>query len=390
MTPAALDIAPLDSRAYALLAAEGFGADLFNARQHVACELVEGYATALAAELFQRLDLGTVLAETTSIEQACALRGWTPRIVPALEWLVARLGETGHLVRTADGQHAVLPMPPEARAAIRERGLAEDPSYAPAYDLLDETAAAFPAIASGETTGERALLGKLGLWIRYFDNRNAYYALNNRVTARAAASRLDPGARVLEVGAGLGSATEALLEDLAARDGLGRIAAYRATEPVPLFRRRAERVLTGLHPALPLTFAPLDMNAPWAAQGVEPGGHQLVWGVNVFHLARDLDAVLRCAHTALAPGGWLVVGEGMRPAAASVVGAEFPFRLLESFTDVHLDPATRPTSGFLTAEHWLGALARAGFDDVVVVPDVVRLRAYYPGMLAAAACGRRR
>ena len=34
-------------------------------------------------------------------------------------------------------------------------------------------------------------------------------------------------------------------------------------------------------------------------------------------------------------------------------------------------------------------LARAGFEDVAVVPDVIRLRAYYPGMLAAAACGRR-
>ena len=30
-----------------------------------------------------------------------------------------------------------------------------------------------------------------------------------------------------------------------------------------------------------------------------------------------------------------------------------------------------------------------GFADTRVVPDVIALRAYYPGMLAAAACGRR-
>jgi hypothetical protein len=71
------------------------------------------------------------------------------------------------------------------------------------------------------------------------------------------------------------------------------------------------------------------------------------------------------------------------------VGAEFPFRLLESFTSVRLD-ATRQTPGFLTAEEWQAAFMRAGFVDVTLVPDVFRLRAYYPGMLAAAVCGRKR
>jgi SAM-dependent methyltransferase len=389
VTPAVLDVPPLDPRAYALLDAEGFGADLFNPRQHVACELVERYATALAVDLFQRLALDTLLASPATGEQVRARFAWSPRIVPALDWLLARLARAGHLARTGDGYRTVLPILPGAGEAIRERGLAVDPSYAPAYELLDETANAFPAIASGETTGERALLGKLTLWIRYFDNRNAYYALNNRVAARAAATRLGAAARVLEVGAGLGSATEALLDELAARDAVGRIATYRATEPVPLFSRRAQRILTALHPGLPLAFGSLNVNDPWSAQDVAAGSQDLVWGVNVFHLARDLDTVLREAHAALARGGWLVVAEGMRPSATDVVGAEFPFRLLESFTDVRLDPATRPTSGFLTAEHWLGALVHAGFDDVAVVPDAVRLRSYYPGMLAAAVCGRR-
>lgn len=374
MTSGALDVPPLDARAYAMLAAEGFGDEFFHPRQHVACELVERYATARAADLARTLDLGAFVTGTASPEALCRERGWSPRIVPALAWLRARLGGAE---------------PVGSSAELRRAGLAADASYAPAYDLLDETAAAFPAIARGETTGEQALLGKLALWIRYFDNRNAYYALNNRVAARAAADRLPAGARVLEVGAGLGSASEALLDDLGARAALGHVATYHATEPVPFFARRAERVLRGLHPALALTFAALDVNQPWAAQGIEAGSRDLVWGVNVFHLAHDLDAVLGEARAALAPGGWLVVGEGMRPAPGAVVGAEFPFRLLDSFTGVRLDPATRPLPGFLTAEQWLAALGRAGFADVRVVPDVIALRVHYSGMLAAAACGRR-
>jgi hypothetical protein len=115
----------------------------------------------------------------------------------------------------------------------------------------------------------------------------------------------------------------------------------------------------------------------------------LVWGVNVFHLARDLRSALEQARASLAPGGWVVLGEGVRPFAGVPVGTELPFQILESFTDVELDPETRPSPGFLTAEQWQRALGRAGFGRVEIVPDVVRLRALHPGFFAAAVCCRR-
>src|SRR5439155_598066 len=76
------------------------------------------------------------------------------------------------------------------------------------------------------------------------------------------------------------------------RGTLGALSAYLVTEPVALFRRRAERTLRAAWPGAPLAFAALDVNQPWAAQDVGPASVQLVWGVNVFHLARDLEAVL--------------------------------------------------------------------------------------------------
>ena len=161
------------------------------------------------------------------------------------------------------------------------------------------------------------------------------------------------------------------------------------TEPALFFRRRLQRTLEESWPGIALSFDGLDINQPWSAQGVEPGSCALVWGVNVFHLARRLDDALLEAHAALAPGGWLVVGEGLRPGAGVPVGAELPFQLLDSFHDVLLDPDTRPTAGFLTAELWTGALRRTGFDDIALVPDVIALRESYPGFLAAAVCGRR-
>jgi polyketide synthase PksN len=167
------------------------------------------------------------------------------------------------------------------------------------------------------------------------------------------------------------------------------VVAYRMTEPVPFFRRRAERALEAVWPGAPLSVGDLDINRPWAAQDVAPGSCALVWGVNVFHLARRLDDVLSDARAALRTGGWLVVGEGVRPAADEPVDAELPFQLLDSFHDVVLDPATRPTAGFLTAEAWQAALRRAGFSRVEAVPDVYKLRRHYPGFLAAAFCAQR-
>jgi len=385
---ASFPVEPLDPRAYERLAAAGLAPDPFNPAQHRSCELVERYALDTALDLCGRLGVLELLGAPRSVEELCAARGFVPAFVRPLRWLLERLVAATLLARR-DGRYQTAGRPPEpALAALRAEGLAADPSYAPAYDLLDAAAALYPGVARGEVQAERALFLRARLWAAYFDNANGYYALTNRVAARASAARLG-GGQVLEVGAGLGSATDALLAELRAHGTLGQVTAYRATEPALFFRRHAQRTLAQAWPDVPLTVEALDINQPWAAQDIAPGAYALVWGVNVFHLARHLDDTLREAHAALAPGGWLVVGEGMRPGPDVPVGAELPFQLLDSFHDVVLDPAARPTSGFLTAELWRDALRRAGFDEVALFPDVIALRESYPGFVAAAACGRR-
>ncbi len=372
-----------DPRLYAILAESGFGDDLFNPRQHAACEAVERYVLEHCIALVGALGLSPHLATPQTADALAAACGIV-KTAP-LRWLLARVAADGLVVHEDDGWRLAAPLPAPAIDAVRRDGLAIDPSYAPAYALVDEAAALWPRVLRGEVAAERALFMRARVWLDYFDNAHGYYAINNRVAAQAAAARVRrDGARVLEVGAGLGSATEAFLAAAGTR-----LARYDVTEPVVFFRRRTERALPERHPDVPFAFGALDLNQPWAAQDVQPGSRDLVWGVNVFHLADDLDAVLREAHAALAPDGWLVVGEGIRPAPGVPAGAEFPFQLLDGFTTVRLDPVTRPEAGFMTAEPWLAAFARAGFRDVVIVPDVIRLRALYPGFFAAAICGRR-
>jgi len=381
----ALDVPPPDLRIYPLLAAAGLSDAVFNPRQHRSCELVERYVDALATDVVRALGSAPPVDAARPLDALLRAAALPAAFDTRARWLLDRLVGAGLVACDAAGYRGTgAPAPP--RDALRAAILDADASYAAAVELLDEAAAAYPRVARGETTGEAALLRRLALWVRYFANTNGYYALGNHVAAVAAAARLpSPPATILEVGGGLGSAAEALL----ARVPPGRIARYRFTEPVAFFRRRAERTLATAHPTLALETGELDLNAPWAAQGVAPGSIDLVWGVNVFHLARRLDDVLAEARAALAPGGWLVAGEGLRPRPDARVGAEFPFLLLDSFVDVELDPAARPTPGFLAAPHWLAALARAGFASGVVVPDPTRLGALYPGFFAGAVCGRR-
>jgi len=109
----------------------------------------------------------------------------------------------------------------------------------------------------------------------------------------------------------------------------------------------------------------------------------------VFHLARDLDAVLAEARAALVPGGWLVIGEALRPRRGEPVGAELPFSSWRPSRTSSSNPATRATPGFSPPRSGSARSARAGFAALEVVPDAVRLRAYYAGLWAAAVCGRR-
>src|SRR4029453_14803019 len=57
----------------------------------------------------------------------------------------------------------------------------------------------------------------------------------------------------------------------------------------------AERAFATAWSGVPISTGDLDLNQPWTAQGIEPGTYALVWGVNVFHLARRLDDVLVAA-----------------------------------------------------------------------------------------------
>ncbi len=388
--PSPTEVLPVDPRVTELLS--HFPEDLFSDSFYRSWELVDRYGRAWMLELVDELGVFEALREPRSLPELRHELGFVESFRHALDWLVRGLVEVGLAVRFDDEPVRYQrrgELPPSVRASIREACLATDPHNEATLALLDVASQVYPRVARGEIRGQEALfgLGQTQLWLDYFHNENPIYAVNNRLAAHVACEHLPVQAgRVLEVGAGAGSGTDALLEAMATSSI--RPSRYHFTEPSPFFRRRAERRLRSEHPDCPFEFGGLDIDQDLAAQGVEDGSCDLIYAVNVVHVARDLDRSLDAMRRALAPGGWLVAAESIRPFAGRTLSTELIFQILEDFWDVQLDPTRRPTPGFLTPEQWAGLLRDAGFSEVEVLPDHQRIREVYPRFCTGVVCGR--
>lgn len=348
-------------------------------------DLYDEFVVRLALRVVHESGLADALREPGTTAEIVARAGLAdPRALTAVDWLLRRLAARGLLeaggdpprFRTRDRLPELDPAP------LRDEQQREDASWLPSYVLAETVAHDYPAFLRGERTGEEILFSpaRLRLWVDFFSNDNALYAVNNLVGAEAAQQWLPPGpVRVLELGAGLGSAAIALLDRLRAAGRWDDVVEYRFTDIVPAFMRRGRDAVAKRCPeARFVTSEVLDMNRPFGEQGVTPGTYTLVYAVNAVHVARDLDATFREIREALAPGGVLVLSECVRLEPGHAVYAEFVFNLLESFRSPVLHPRHRPNGGFLTPEQWRSGMEAAGFTNVRFLPDVDRIRAAFP------------
>ena len=373
-----------------------FPPTVFSERLYQSIELMERYSIELAIDLSRQLNLVDQLGDWRTADELCRMLSFQSRFKFALSWILERLVESGCAEARTDGQIRSYhlrqrPWQPDLKH-FRAAGLTIDPANAATLDLLDHAASVYLAVASGQQSGDHNLLGPQGvpLWLNYFHNDNLTYAVNNWVGAVLAADHLSTRhpLRILEVGAGTGSASEILLQLLAERGLLPRVERYLITEPNAYFRRCSQRKLAGRYPNLALEWAPLDLDLPWNTQGITSGEFDLVYAVNVMHISKNLLFSLNEARSALAADGWLVIGECVRPYDNQPIYPELMFQILDSFTNVQTDPEVRPNPGFLTAEQWRRAFSRAGFSHAEVAPDIDRIREIYPHFFTGAICGQ--
>ncbi|WP_268742374.1 non-ribosomal peptide synthetase [Nocardiopsis dassonvillei] len=177
--------------------------------------------------------------------------------------------------------------------------------------------------------------------------------------ADAAASRTADGPlRVLEIGAGVGGTTEAVVTALA-----GHPAEYRFTDVSPFFVNEARERFADFPW---VSFGLFDLNREAGAQGYAPNSFDAVVAANVLHNAVDADAALARVTELLAPGGHLVFLETTAEHdPALLVSMEF----LDGLDGGHRDARAEHDQTFLTRDQWESALERAGATEPLALPE---------------------
>ena len=233
---------------------------------------------------------------------------------------------------------------------------AADPHHAAEAELLRRGGTHLIRILRGELDARDVLLDEegLGLLTRFYTDSPAmrrYHELLADAIEAAVGSAEDAASwRVLEIGAGTGAATEAVLPRLPPGS------TYAFTDISPFFRDAAERRFA----AWPsVRFATLDIEMDPEPQGFDPHSFDLIVAADVLHATKDLDTTLAHVRGLLAEGGLLALMETTRRSR----WLNLVFGLLDGwwrFADQH-----RHSDGpMIAADRWSGVLEANGFSDV--------------------------
>ncbi len=156
--------------------------------------------------------------------------------------------------------------------------------------------------------------------------------------------------RILEVGAGTGSLTRAVLPMLPAHR-----AEYTFTDTSPAFLADAKRQFAD-YPFV--DYATFDIEKNPSAQGIPNGGFDLILATNVIHATSDLKNTLTNLQSCLAPEGVLMFLE----VTNERVTLNNVFGLLKGWW-YYSDTDLRPNSALLPRERWISLLQEMGFRD---------------------------
>jgi microcystin synthetase protein McyG len=175
--------------------------------------------------------------------------------------------------------------------------------------------------------------------------RRAVQAATDLLTAEQRGRPL----RVLEIGAGTGGTTQAILSALPAGSQ------FTFSDVSPLFVAQAREQVSAAH--LLIDYRVLDIEADPAAQGLMLGSCDLIIAGNVLHATADLGAeTLPHVRRLLAPGGLLILQEATTPARW--------FHLIFGLTPGwwrFADRARRPEQPLLSPQGWEQALQQSDY-----------------------------
>jgi acyl transferase domain-containing protein/SAM-dependent methyltransferase len=321
---------------------------------------LERLSTAYIVEALRRLRVFGVTGDAHTVDRLRAAHGIAPTYRHLLARWLRRLAALDLVSASAETFVARRPLPDpdlagalaEAREALRDiPALLEYVERCGGRLVEILTGAASPLetlFPDGSFAPAEALYRDWAL-SRYFSA-----LARSMVVARAGQAAHAP-LRVIEIGAGTGGTTAALLPALPADRTV-----YWFTDVSTAFLARAEQTWSSYGF---MRYGILDIERDPAEQGFPSHGFDVVIATNVVHATRDIPATLERARSLLAPGGLLILCE----ATTHLPWFDVTTGLIEGWQ--RFEESARRDSPLLSAADWRGVLERAGFDAVVALPE---------------------
>ncbi|MEM9482534.1 MAG: MupA/Atu3671 family FMN-dependent luciferase-like monooxygenase [Cyanobacteria bacterium P01_F01_bin.116] len=287
------------------------------------------------------------------------------QIVPQHQRLFGRLlqivQERNLLQSVGPEQWEVQKVPADVVPQTTEQLLREQyPDCLAELDLLSRCGESLAAVLQGQCDPLQLLFpdGSFALVERLYQDSPAAKVINQQVqrAITTALEKLPPDrtVRILEIGAGTGGTTAFVLPNLPEER-----ADYVFTDISPIFTSQAAHKFADYRF---VSYQTLDIEQDPHPQGFETQSFDIVLAANVLHATADLKRTMDHVQMLLAPGGLLVLLEGMEPQG----WLDLTFGLTLGWWQFK-DHDLRPDYPLLTATQWQSFLEAQQYKAVDVV-----------------------
>ncbi|MGR3779425.1 Gfo/Idh/MocA family oxidoreductase [Bacillus paramycoides] len=164
--------------------------------------------------------------------------------------------------------------------------------------------------------------------------------------------------RILEIGAGTGATTDAVVRKLHQVLEKDSKLDYLFTDISQFFLKAAQQHFSE-YPWM--QYQMVDINQNLFTQGLEPESVDIVIAAGVLNNASDTDQVIQNLMNSLVPGGWMFITEPTRESLEMLISQAFMMNRPE-------DERRNTNTTFMSVEKWLEVCYRAGAQQVVVLP----------------------
>jgi SAM-dependent methyltransferase len=164
--------------------------------------------------------------------------------------------------------------------------------------------------------------------------------------------------RIVELGAGTGAASDAVIDSLKTLDTNRLRKDYLYTDISPFFISAARERYKDCSW---VQYRLIDVDQNLAAQGIEPESADMVIAAGMLNNVRDTDRAIREIMQCLAPGGTILITEPVREFVEMLISQAFMMTSPE-------DDRKNTDSTFMNVDQWLDVFRRAGAEVAAVLP----------------------